>query len=622
MSQYKIYDELEKIKTRYNTRVNILENANNQIGALRFLQKDVIRMIEFYSSSKYLNGQKDELGRDKPFYNILNGVVDTENSAKDIDTKQIEIISQDGEHTHEAFMMNKEVKVWMNVENFAKTLNEMRDIHSRYGSLLVKKYNYTGDDGKKHLCIEMPAWKNVWNDQVDILNSPIVEIHWMLPSELLAMDGWQNQGDAIKQAMQNDRNRYRVPVYEMRGEFPRAYYKQVADPEYQFNDEELADWSYQLYYLAGEIGQNMICLYSEDDTERVYKYLARKAKPGRSFGVGVIEEGEEAQVWTNDAVLKQYRAMEYSSKVVGQSASRKLKGRNMLTEVDDGQILEHEDGKPITTVPLVPPGGMAQFNNIISQWWDQFERASSAYDAQRGAGGMSHTPYRLQALMLQQSKGVFLQLQQQFGILIEEIFNDWVMPFLVEQLTPAHILSSEFTPEELKDIDGNYATYVANQEAKTRILSGQIVTPEDYDSFVQQTKDAMGKNKGRRFLSIPKNYYKNLKAKVYVIVTGEQKDKAQVLDSITNIMMIYAKNPGALQDPVLALLFKEAVAMSGIGISSVQLMGAINEQAKNQAAQAQTQPQPGAPTAPNGAPTPTAPVPPQPVTPQVYAPTR
>lgn len=616
----KIYDELSKVKKRYNTRINILENADQSIGALRFWQKELIRMIEFYSNSKYLNGQKDELGRDKPFYNIVNGVIDTENAAKDIDTKNISILSMDGDHQHEAFMMNHELKKWMNETNFAKTLNDIRDTHSRYGGVLVKKVHGVDDDGNKQLFIELPAWKNVWNDQVDILNQPIVEIHWMLPSELLGMKGWKNQAQAIKQAMDKDTNRFRVPVYEMRGTFPRSYFKEISDPNYKVSDDDLNDWSYQLYYLAGTPDQGMICLYEEDDTEQVYKFLARKPKPGRAMGVGVIEEGEEAQVWTNDAVLKQYRAMEYSSKVVGQSASRKLKGRNMLTEVDDGQILEHEENKPITVVPLVPSGGMAQFGNIITQWYDQFEKASSAYNAQRGAQGLSHTPARLAMLQLQQSKGVFQIIRQDMGFLIEDILNDWVLPFLADQLTKEHILASEFSPEELKEIDHNFATYNANEEAKKRILADEIVYPEDYASFMQSTKDSMAKNKAHRFLDIPKNYYKDLDAKVYVNTTDEQKDRADVLEKITNIMMIYAKNPGALQDPVLSLLFKEAVEVSGIGISSVQLMAAINDQGKMMQANTAAKLSPTTPALPGQVTPPVQPTQAQPqVTPATYA---
>lgn len=614
-TNYKIYEELESAKLSYDTSVNILEvDLANSLGALTFLQKLKIRMIEFYSNSKYLNGMKDELGRDKPFFNIINGVIDTENAAKDLDTKDLEVVSMDGNHVQEAFLLGKEIKVWMNQENYGKSLNDQRDIHSRYGSLLVKKYTYTDENGKKRLQIQLPAWKNVWNNQIDILKNPIVELHWMLPSEMLRMSEWHQDQvkEAIKFAKKNPKNGGRVPVYELRGEFPRSYFKETQEDDFKLPEDDF-DYSYQCYYLSGEIGGKKFNLYEEDDTERVYKYLARKPKPGRAFGVGVPEEGEEAQVYTNDAVLKQFRAMEYTSKVIGQTASKKLKGRNMLTETDDGTILEIEENRPITNLNLLPAGGLGQYQALISQWYDQFEKSSSAYGGQRGAQAKSHTPYRSTALQLQQSQAVFVQLRQEFGLFQEEIFNDWVLPFQAEQLTTEHILASDFTPEELKEIDRNFATYQANEAAAKFILTPgdprnpKNITQEQYDAYLQLNKEMMQKNKAHRFLQIPKNYYKNLKAKVYVLTTGEQKDKAQVMESIANIMMIYAKNPQALQDPVLSLLFKEAVQMSGIGISSVQLMAAINEQAKQiqqqqQSALASASSAPGAPGGTNNMP--------------------
>ena len=131
-SQTKIGEELSLIKRNYVTSINI-------VTGLTFKQRDLITVIEFYSNSRYLNGMKDELGRDKPFYNIVNAICDVENAAKDIDTKDITVTSDDPQHYTEAFLMSKDIYQWMKKVNFGKTLNDMRDTHTRYGSLLVKK---------------------------------------------------------------------------------------------------------------------------------------------------------------------------------------------------------------------------------------------------------------------------------------------------------------------------------------------------------------------------------------------------------------------------------------------------------------------------------------------------
>ena len=580
----KIQTELELLKTNYDKTIDLVDG-------LPFSQKKQIRTIEFYNNSKYLNGQLDELGREKPFMQILNAICDVENTAKDLDTKDISLTSDDSNHYLESWLLSKDIQVWMKEANFAKTLNDMRDMHTRYGSLLVKKVVKDGE-----LTLELPEWKNLITDQVDVIQGAIVETHYMTAMEIAKMSEWKQ--DKIKELLlklKGKGSNKRIPVYEVRGEFPQSCYKDSEGKKHIEKDE--ITFSYQLYYVAGlpkESGKEttfdaLIPLYWEDDTEKVYKYLARKPKAGRGFGVGVMEEGEEAQVWTNDAVLKQARAMEYTTKVIGQSASKKLKGRNLLTETDDGTILETEENKPITSLVLLPSGGLQQYSALIEQWYAQLEKTTSAYAAQRGETPPSGTPFRLQATILQQSSSVFKTLQQELGIFITEIIEDWILPHIVSKLSVEHILSYEFSPEELKEIDDRFSKNEANRRAVEAILDGKMVTPEMYDEWIQGYSDFIKMTKAQRFITIPKNFYKNLKAKVTVNITGEQRNKAATLESLNNILITYASNPALANDPVASQLLTRIIELSGAGISPVAITAAINEKAKMDAEMAQQQ---------------------------------
>ena len=573
-----IKQEIELIKKNYDKTIDLVDG-------LPFSQKKQIKTIEYYNNSKYLNGQFDELEREKPFFNILNAICDVENAAKDLDTKDIQITSDDANHYLESWLLSKDIYVWMKETNFAKTLNDMRDIHTRYGSLLVKKVLKDGE-----LILELPEWKNTLTDQVDIIKGAIIETHWMTANQLAKMTEWKKEGiKKVIDKIKGGGSSKRVPIYEVRGEFSKATYKDAEGQKYTNDDE--TEFSYQLYYIAGnpiESGkkdtyETYEMLYCEDDTERVYKYLARKPKAGRSFGVGVMEEGEEAQVWTNDAVLKQARAMEYTTKVIGQSASKKLKGRNLLTETDDGTILETEQDKPITALNLLPSGGLQQYGMLITQWYDQLQKTTSAYAAQRGDTPPSGTPFRLQATVLQQSSTVFKTLQQEMGIFITEIIEDWILPHLATKLNKAHILSYDFSPEELKEIDNKFTAKEANQRAIDKILAGEMVTQEEYDGWIENYDEFIKQTKSQRFIDIPKDFYKNLKAKVTVNITGEQRNKAATLESLNNILITYASNPNLSQDPVASQLLTKIIELSGAGISPISITGAINEKAKKDA---------------------------------------
>lgn len=587
---FKIIGEVNDLITNYNT--GSLEIMNG----LYFSQSQMIRTIEFYSSSKYLLGQLDELGKEKPFYNIVNGICDVENAAVALNTADLQVTADEPEDFDKSFLITKELHNWMKEVSFERTLNELRDTRTRYGGVLAKKCMDTDEDeNKKILTIEVPEWKNLITDVLNIEDGVIIEKHYMSPAELARKKGiWDDVPEAIKLAtkMRYDRNlpnqigtSKRVPIFEVRGEFPKMYFKEAEGSA--TTDDDLYDYSYQLYIIAGEQNGKQILLYKEDNTERVYKYLARKKKAGRALGIGVVEEGEQSQIWTNDAMQKWQRAFEYSSKVIGQSASRKLKGRNMLTEVDNGTILEHDDAKPITAVPLTPAGGFAQFELLTQQWFSQYEKASSAYAMQRGE--VTTKNFRLQSMALGQSGLVFGDLQTEMGVFVTEIFYDWILPYLSSQLNKAHILAYEFSPDELKTIDKSYSIHTANQQVMDRILSPAftlqdtpVITGDDYDKAQQEALQAIQQTKTHRFMDIPKNYYKDLEPKLTFRTSADQKNKAAMLESLTNIMTIVAHNPAVLQDPVLSQVFMRIVELSGAGISPISLMAGIQEQAKIQ----------------------------------------
>lgn len=558
------------------------------IDGLMFNQAKTIRMIEFYSNSKYLNGQKDELDRIKPFMNIVNGVCDVENAAKDIDTKDFSITSDSGANYILAFLASKDIYEWMKEANFGKTLNDMRDTHTRYGSLLVKKCIYKDKGEKRTLKIEVPEWKNTITNQNNIAEGLIIEIHFMPAWKIMSKTAWKKTRQVVSKAMKQGYGKD-IRVCEVSGYMPKAVYKEVAGEE--ITDKDQYTYSYQKYFLAsgtedeivqGKLAGELTPMYWEDDAEVDYKYLARKRKSGRDFGVGVVEEGEEAQVQTNDAVLKQSRAMEYTSKVVGQSSSKKLKGRNLFNETVDGEILEVEpNGGDIKPLVLLPSGGLTQYTTLINQWYTQFQRATSAFDSQRGEQ-QGDVTFRGQALSAQQSGSVFQDLQEEMGVFYTEIMNDWVMPFLATELNNEHILAHDFTVEELKWMDENYAINQSNMILKEKILNGEIVTPQMQEDLINEHKDKIKRTQSSRFVKILKDEYKKLKTKVTVNITGEQKNRATTLESLNNIITLLQANPNATRDPFLMQLTSKIIELSGAGISPVALLSSIQESAKLQ----------------------------------------
>jgi hypothetical protein len=546
-----IYTELVGLEETYKT------GSIDIVDGLPFNQNNLIKTIEFYTNSSYLNGEKDELGRDKPFHNIVNANVDIAIVATDIDTKDIKIMSKDTgmKGFVKSFLLTKEAELWMREVNFSKTLNEMGECRARYGGLLVKKC-IEGDQVR----VGVVQWKNVFTDASDILNNPIVEVHYFTPSQLQdKSDVWDNTDEAIKLFKKTDK---KIKVYEIHGMFPEPYLKG------DFSDSD-SKYTQQVHVLACA-GKKWVELFKDEEKENPYKYLTWKYVSGRALGRGVVEEGMEAQVWTNDSVMAERDIMALSGKLLLQTASKKYNGRNALNEVVTGTILETEDNRPITQVDLTPRT-IPVFESLVDRWQKQFDRSTSITDSLRGETPPSGQAYRLSALVTQQSASSFDYRREEMGIFIKEIFYDWILPHLSKRLKKKHTLDAEFTLEELAFIDESYVNYLTMKELEKANKEGRGLDIIQIQAEMANAKEKMTKTKARRFLQIPEGYLDG-KYTVDIVTTGEQMNKTATLESLSNILTVVAQNPMVLQDSVLREVFGRIVEISGLGISPVQLM--------------------------------------------------
>lgn len=541
-------------------KVNNWEKSTTQVtDGLEFNQYQTVRRIEFYTSSRYLTGSdnRDARGRLKPFYNITNYRVNIATRATDIDTKDINIVADEPQFFGVSFILQKEVYNWMKDSNFAKTLNIMGFTRAKYGGVLIKKCIEEYED-EEELEIDVVEWRNVITDPKDP-SETVIEKHYMNASELSEKEEvWDNVKEAIDMATKSvDGN---VLVYEITGNFPESY---APDGEDKYT------YKYQKFIILKSGKNKHQILYHEFLDENPYKYLAWENVPGRGLGRGVVEDGFEAQIWTNDAVLREKEAMELGSKVIFKTTDPDIQN-NVLTEVENGQIIRIKQGSDLSIANTIT-GALPEFARQVEAWNSQYERVSSTFGAITGETMPSNTPYRTTAILNQEATSMFDYRREEMGIFLTEVFTDWVIPFLIKKFNRKHILRSEFSAEELAAIDDSYANYRANEEVMKKIESGTPVYAEDFPKYVQATKELLKQTKNNRFLDIPKGFYKNFKPKVTVVTTGEQKNKAVILETLNNLLITVAKAPQILQDPKLSLIFGKILETSGSGISPISL---------------------------------------------------
>lgn len=575
----KLFAELQTIESDYK------DGTIEIVSGLSFSQYQTLRVIDFYSNSKYLLGNKYDNGKEKPFYNVVNTMVDTAVVATDIDTKDIVVEADNEESYDKSFLFNHEIQQWMKESDFAETLNEMGETRARYGGVVIKKCVETDGKDKGKMEVEVVDWKNLCTDPVSFKNGAKIEKHFLTPNDIRKKkDVWKNTTEAIDLYSKKGYTKVaeRIEVWEAEGVFPVSYLEDEA--EFDGNDKE--DYSLQHHFFCVK-GGKAVHLFWEELKESQYKYLEWKRVAGRALGRGVVEEGDESQVWTNDAIQKEQSAMELAGKILLKTNSKKI-GNNVTTEYDNGSIITLEENKDINVINLLPPGILPEFQNLVEKWWSQYERATSSYSAVRGETPPSGQPYRLQALVSQAGSSHFDYRREEWGIFLKEVFYDWVFPYLQKKISKQHILASDFSPEELVKLDEAYAKYNANQFAISKMLNGLIVSPEEYAMTLQEYMQSIGRGGKRRFLDIPDGYYKDMEAKLSINITGEQKNKQAVMESLTNVLQTVAMNPMILQDPNMSMIFNKILETSGSGLSPISLSKGGMQQ---QQGMAQQQPQ-------------------------------
>lgn len=540
-------------------KMELWERGNVQITeGLTFNAHQTIKKIIFYTESKYESGQRDRRGKLKPFFNIVNFRVNVATRATDLDTKDIQIVADEPQFMPMSFLLQKEVYNWMKDSNFAQTLNEMGQTRAKFGGVLVKRCIEQEEGQGEELELEVVDWRNVIVDPSNPDNI-VIEKHYLNENELAEKDGvWEGIRDAIDIVRKSPEKK--LEVFEVTAELPEAYAPEGGD-EYTYRIQKFI-----VYNKAR--GGKAVTLYHEFLDEFPYKYLAWEKINGR-LGRGIVEDGFEAQQWTNDAVIKEKEAMELGSKVIFKSTDPTIQN-NILSEVENGQIIKIAQGSDLAIANTIT-NNLPEFRQLIQAWDSQLEKTTSTFNAVTGETMPSGTAYRTTAILNQEATSMFDYRREEMGIFLVEIFTDWIIPYLLKKFNKAHILAAEFTAEELVAIDDSFANYEANTKMKELVLSGTPVYAEDYAKMVADTKDILMRTKDKRFLDIPKGQYKNWKPKVTILTTGEQKNKAVILESLNNVLMTAAKAPQVLTDPTLSKVFAKILEVSGSGISPISL---------------------------------------------------
>jgi len=552
----------------YNIDMNIFEFTQGQLttypsteielyGTRPFNQHQLLNTIAAYTDSHYTSSEYDELGRRKPFFNIVNRILHKQRTAEDIDTKNVELSTKKPQHYAKSLLMSVANKKWMKVNRFAHTLNEMTETRGKNGGVLVK---WVQDH------VEVVDLLTTITDPTDIASGVKIQELRMNPAELMATKdkGWENQEDAITMDRENDTKEdglnpitdY-IKVYVIEGVLPKSMI-----------DEEAKEFDYseQMHVITlftetdadtDTERQSGITLYQTEKKDSPYKYLPYEVFSGRSLGRGMVEQSLQAQIAINETVINEKNTMDIAGKaLLAQPAGNGLDGNNFIKDYADGSIFEYNVAPP--QLINATPSSLGYNRTIIDGWRTQVNDQTSVQDVNTGNMPASAT-FRGMALQNQEANSLFELRREEMGIFLQEIYQDWVIPHLKKWIKTQDFLELELSSEEMQRVISDYSYNKARRVVDKKYFAGEYNDVEPGTKFMQMAVDTEMeaerikqelKTSKKNWLKSNDKYLDGIEYDLDILITDEQQIKQVYLSNQVDLLNTYLANKEAFaNDP-------------------------------------------------------------------------
>lgn len=558
------------------------------------LREDVDR-TEAYLNSKHISGEVDHMGREKPFFNIVNSAVMIWYRATDIDRKNIVIRADNNETVIPALLASIKLQDWMKKSGFGQFLNDWGLTLAKHGSAITK---FIEVDGELHC--QVMDWNNIIVDAVDFDNNLKIEKHWFTPAQLRKKKGYNQK--LVKQLLENTTTRKTqdgqqkdnksgyIPIYEVHGELSKAIYKQSKGEVVEEDDYD--EYFQQMHIITFQETNNGeyedYTLFSGKESRDPYMITHLIKKDGQTYSGGAVKNLFEAQWMVNHSEKQIKDYLDFCSKYITQTSDATFQGQNILTSIDNGDILIHKPNEPLTRI-----NNQADINpmqSVKSSWQSVAAQINGISEAMMGEAPKAGAAWRQVQATLQESHSLFELMAENKGLAVEDMMTNYVIPFFKKQLDDTEEISSILEAHQIKQIDSKYlpneVTRRVNEKKKRTILSGALYDPGvEAADMAQAEAELKGVLEGNQRFIKPseingrtwKEVLKDLQWRVIVDVTGEQKDVQGAMATLTTVLQTVAGLQGQPMPPEMKLVFDKILQLSAT-VSPLELSQASTAQ--------------------------------------------
>lgn len=547
-------------------------------------QFENLNIIDAYLNSKHTSGLTDSKGREKPFFNIVTSAVNIWFRATDIDRKDIKIHPSKSTETLGAFLATCHLQYWMRKENFGAFLNDWGRTLSRYGSAVIKFVD-TGTELHKMVI----PWNRLITDTVDFDSSPVIEKLYLTAAQLKARKGYkpamvkklldalQARKDLDRQRKDN-RNEF-IEIYEIHGVLPLSFLTGRTKDEDTYI-QQMQVLSFQAVDNNGEDWEDYV-LMSGREKQSPYMITDLIKEDGQTLSIGAVQNLFEAQWMTNHSVKAIKDQLDVASKLVFQTSDGNFIGQNALNSIENGDILIHAIGMPLTQMQN-NSHDITSLQSFAQQWEALGNQINGISDAMLGITPPSGTAWRQTQSLLQESHSLFEIMTENKGLAVEQMMRLFIIPFINRtQMSTSKEIAATLDSYGITKVDSMYVPSEAARRANNAnidaVLSGKMAQNFDPQQMQAQVQNELNQNGNVRFFkpsddpdSVWSDVFQDLEWDVEVEVTGEDKDRQAMMDTLNTMFQTIVKNPQALSDPNAKLIFNKILDLTA-AVSPLEL---------------------------------------------------
>lgn len=533
-----------EIKNYLTETVNISQNVV-------FSQSKLVNRIMLFETKTYPEGKFTKQGKYKFWFDIITPRIDSEVKNIDFDTKNIRVKSDRVIDELLTIIANLSLKFWLRINGQAEELNSALEEGSGWGNVVWKKIKggYERVDLKNFYVINQTA------ENLD--QTPVIERHELSQSDLMKQLSWNKIDEVINECASdsysktietqgNDSTTPHYEIYERNGEVCLSDLK-LEKGEIPKNGDE------KVYVLAKVIGAGTKgnnssveikhILFADTISKTPYKEYHRGRYKGKWWREGLYEILFDTQVRINQIGNQLAQGLEWASKIVFQSKD-KLIIQNIISDMKNGDIIKTQDIRQVEV-------RMQGFDQLANEWNRLIELVNDIANSREVVMGnalSSGTPLGAYNRLDANANKLFVFIQEKFAIPISEIFEEWLVPEMLDDLKTQDIVNLSGDTEML---DRARKIFVDDWYL-TNLITLPPHTNEIADTLKAQKLDEL-KQRPELLMKNFKDMFDGFKKYMYIDITGEKSTMTEDTQTLTTAIQLEADpiRRSALLDMIL-----------------------------------------------------------------------